>query len=169
MSQPVKIGNTFAFIFWGLFLVLGYHFFDGKLSEDVNPNQNPESYINGQMATLVLEQNRMGHYVVNGLLNNYPVTFLLDTGATNVAVPKGVADAIGLKYGQPVSVNTANGTAKAYMTTIDNLTIGKLQFGAMRATIVPGMQGDELLLGMNALKQVEFTQREGRLTLKQIQ
>jgi aspartyl protease family protein len=167
MSEPKKIGKTFAFIFWGLFLLLGYQFFDNKLAQRTNPNQSPESYVDGGLTTLVLQQNRMGHYVTNGMLNNYPVTFMLDTGATNVAVPKHIADAIGLQYGQPISVNTANGTAKAYMTNITSLSIGKMQFGAMRATIVPGMTGDELLLGMNALKQVEFTQKNGVLTLKQ--
>lgn len=167
MSEPKKIGKTFAFVFWGLFLVLSFVFFDSKLAEQQNPNQNPDSFVSGATTTLVLQQNRSGHYVASGTLNHYPVTFMLDTGATNVAVPKNVADAIGLQYGQPISVNTANGTAKAYMTTIDNLSIGEMQFGSMRATIVPGMLGDELLLGMNALKQVEFTQRGKTLTLKQ--
>lgn len=167
MSEPVKIGKTFAYVFWGLFLVLGYQFFDGQLSEQANPNQRPNSYVEGQSNVLILEQNRMGHYVVNGLVNNYPVTFLLDTGATNVAVPKSVADAIGLEYGRQISVNTANGTAKAYITRIEQLKIGELRFSGIQATIVPGMAGDELLLGMNALKQVEFSQKNGRLTLKQ--
>ena len=167
MSEPVKIGKTFAFIFWGLFLVLGYQFFDSQLQSQANPNQNPNSFTQGQSNVLVLEQNRRGHYVVNGMVNHYPVTFLLDTGATNVAVPKSVADVIGLQYGQAITVNTANGSAKAYMTTIQDLSIGKLYFNSIRATIVPGMAGDELLLGMNALKQVEFTQKNGRLTLTQ--
>ena len=165
MSEAKQIGKTFAFVFWGLFLFLGYQFFDGYLSKQRNPNQNPSSFKRGTQSVLVLKRNRMGHYVATGQINGYPVTFLLDTGATDVAVPKSVADAIGLRYGAPISVSTANGSATAYRTEIHALSIGELKFNQVRASILPGMKGDEILLGMSALKQVEFSQRGDELTL----
>lgn len=168
MSEPKKIGKSFAFIFWGLFLVLGYQFFDGQLAKQYNPNQQPESYQSGAESVLVLQQNRMGHYVTSGRINAYPVTFLLDTGATTVAVPKHIADSIGLPYGAQMRVSTANGNASAYATEIRELRIGELTLTNVRATIMPGMRDDEILLGMSALKQVEFTQRGKQLTLRSI-
>lgn len=168
MTQPKQIGKSFSYIFWILFLVVGFLFFDSFLSKKYNPNQSPDSFSNGQQQVLVLKRNRMGHYVASGFINNYPVTFLLDTGATNVAIPKHVAEAIGLPYGTPHRVNTANGVATAYRTEISSLAIADFQFGAVGATIVPGMLDDEILLGMSALKRVEFTQRGDTLTLKSI-
>ena len=166
MSQANQLGKKFAYIFWGLFLLLGYWFFESQLNKQYNPNQDPSSYRAGEQSVLVLKRNRMGHYVTSGQINGYPVTFLLDTGATDVAVPKQVADAIGLPYGAQIRVGTANGQATAYRTEIRNLNIGELKFTEVRASILPGMNGDEILLGMSALKRVEFSQRGDQLTLK---
>ncbi len=166
MSQIIRIGKSFAYAFWILFLVMGVYVFDGFLSQKHNPNQSPDTYAVGNEQVLVLKQNRMGHYVASGFINNYPVTFLLDTGATNVAIPKHVADAIGLPYGAPFRANTANGIATGYRTEIDSLAISDFQFGRVSASILPGMKDDEILLGMSALKRVEFTQRGDTLTLK---
>ena len=166
MSQAKQIGKKFAYIFWGLFLFLGYQFFDGQLTKQHNPNQQPHSFRSGEQSVLVLKRNRMGHYVTSGQINGVPVTFLLDTGATDVAVPQRVADAIGLPYGAQISVGTANGRATAYRTEIRNQNIGELRFNQVRASILPGMKSDEILLGMSALKQVEFSQRGDELTIK---
>jgi len=167
MTQAKQIGKRFAFIFWGLFLFIGYQFFDSHLAKQRNPNQNPNSFVSGSQSVLVLQRNRMGHYVTSGQINGYPVTFLLDTGATDVAIPQQVADVIGLPYGTPMRVGTANGNATAYRTEIQNLTIGELDFGQVRASILPGMKDNQILLGMSALKQVEFSQRGEQLTIKQ--
>jgi aspartyl protease family protein len=91
---------------------------------------------------------------------------MLDTGATNVAVPQAVANKVGLRKGRAVQVNTANGIATAYTTVIDQLNLGEIQLFDVKASIVPGMQGNQILLGMNVLKQVEFRQLGDQLTLK---
>ena len=148
-------------------MFIGYQFFDSHLSKQHNPNQEPSTFVSGNQSVLVLKRNRMGHYVTSGQINGYPVTFLLDTGATDVAIPKQVADVIGLPYGAPMRVNTANGSATAYRTEIQNLNIGEFHFGQVRASILPGMKDNEILLGMSALKQVEFSQRGDQLTIKQ--
>ena len=166
MSDQQQLGKRFAFIFWGLFLFIGYQFFDSQLTKQHNPNQAPSSFVSGEQTVLVLQRNRMGHYVTSGKINGFPVTLLLDTGATDLAIPKSVADAIGLPYGAPMRVRTANGEATAYRTEIQNLSIGELQFGQVRASIIPGKDDDEILLGMSALKQVEFSQRGDQLTIK---
>ena len=92
--------------------------------------------------------------------------FLLDTGATDVAVPGALAQELGLEAGAPVSVNTANGRSTGYRTRLSELTLGDIRLQDVRALIVPGMDGDEVLLGMSALKQLEFTQRDGTLVLR---
>jgi aspartyl protease family protein len=63
-------------------------------------------------------------------------------------------------------VNTANGRATGYRTRLDELTLGEIRLHNVRALITSGMDGDEVLLGMSALKQLEFTQRAGTLVLR---
>lgn len=165
-QQPKQIGKSFAFIFWGLLLVFFYFFFEDKLIEQVNPNQSPQSYSVGNQQLTVLKRNRFGHYVTSGKINNQDVIFMLDTGATTVAVPSGIAAQLNLPQGSAVRVNTANGVATAYNTQIRKLTLGEIELYDVRASIVPGMQGEQILLGMSVLKQVEFSQVGDELTLK---
>ena len=165
-SDNIKIGKQFSVIFWILFLVVGYWFFSDQLESQQNPNQQPVSFVNGSTSTLVLKRNRQGHYVTSGYINGQPVTFLLDTGATDVAVPEYIASSIGLQRGQSVRVGTANGSAVAYRTEINELKIGELRLRNLRASILPGMKSDQVLLGMSALKQVAFSQSGDELTIQ---
>lgn len=142
--------------------------FDGVLQNQTNPNQNP---LNRETASgireVVLEQNRQGHYMANGRINNIPVTFLLDTGATDVAIPQGIAEAAGLQRGYSGRAATANGTITVYTTAVRQLAIGNIVLHDIDASITPSMAGDTILLGMSALRQIEFTQRGTTLTLHQ--
>jgi len=94
------------------------------------------------------------------------VTFLLDTGATDVVIPAQLAESAGLQPGQAMRAMTANGLVTVYSTTIPTLHLGDITLYDVRASINPGMQGDTVLLGMSALRQVEFTQRADTLTLR---
>ena len=61
--------------------------FGDLLEKQVNPNQEPESMRIDNQTEVRLKQNRAGHYVTSGYINDVPVTFLVDTGATDVSVP----------------------------------------------------------------------------------
>ena len=62
---------------------------------------------------------------------------------------------------------TANGRTRTYATVIDELKLGAITLYNVRASITTGMFDDGVLLGMSALKSVEFTHRDGTLTLTQ--
>ena len=47
------------------------------------------------------------------------------------------------------------------------MQLGELSVDNVRANINPGMRGNEILLGMSFLKQLEFTQRGDTLTIRQ--
>ncbi|MGA9223756.1 MAG: TIGR02281 family clan AA aspartic protease, partial [Pseudomonas graminis] len=111
--------------------------------------------------------NRDGHFVMTGQINTRSVQFMLDTGATNVAVPENVAQALRLERGERVQVSTANGRTDAFRTTLQRLQIGDIVLNNVRALVVPGLDGEQVLLGMSAVKQLEFTQRGGTLLLRQ--
>lgn len=161
--DPPNISNGVWIIIWLVILMLMIKFFDGQI-EDLN---HIEQYDQGP-STLVLKRATNGHYFARGYINQTPVTFLLDTGATNVAIPLAIANQIGLQRGYQHETITANGRSIAYQTRLDTLEIGNIQLFDVNASIVEGFQGEQILLGMSALKQLEFSQKGDLLTLKQL-
>ncbi|MBL4573543.1 MAG: TIGR02281 family clan AA aspartic protease [Gammaproteobacteria bacterium] len=142
-------------------------FFDDQIQKQINPNQNPLSMqLSSGVREVVLQQNRQGHYVASGTVNNVPVLFLLDTGATDVAIPESIALAAGLQRGKISRASTANGVISVYSTRIAKLTLGNIVLEDVNASITTSMVGNTILLGMSALRQVEFSQRGGELTLR---
>jgi aspartyl protease family protein len=150
--------------FWLTFLGLFWLGFTEFFDRQQNPNRHLQVEEGG--GELVLKRNRSGHYVVPGTINGQPVVFLLDTGATQVSVPAHLAQALNLAAGQGEAIATANGTGTAYATQIDELRFGPFRFTKVRGHLNPGQEDDQILLGMNALKHLEFTQRNDTLTLR---
>lgn len=163
-----KIGRTFVWLAWIIAIALLMFVFQGVLDDQYNPNSQPHVSLNSAgQAEVVLQQNRQGHYVTKGTINELPVTFLLDTGATQVSIPASVADKLQLDSYDSYPVQTANGTVTVYRTKIDQLSIGNIFLYNVAAHINPAMKSDEILLGMSALKKVEFSQRGKQLTLRE--
>ena len=164
-----QTGQGMYYIAWILAIFLFYLLFDGVVKNRINPNQQPVSH-NTQFSTeVILNRNYAGHYVANGRINNIAVTMLVDTGATSIAIPENIAKEMGLTKGQSIQVSTANGFSRAWLTTINSLTIGDIQLFNLQATINPGMNhSDEILLGMAALRYLDFSQKGDALILQQI-
>ncbi len=141
--------------------------FAARLERQRNPNGWPDGVEGGGgIVTVTLAANRQGHYLANGSINGRTVEFLVDTGATTIAVPQVVAERIGLKPGAPMTVVTAAGPARAYATRIESVVLGGIERRDLPATIVPRMSGGEVLLGMNFLGTLEFAQRGNQLELR---
>jgi aspartyl protease family protein len=117
-------------------------------------------------AMVVLEQDRNGHYEAEGQINGQAVTFLVDTGATDVALPESTARALGLDFGPKVQVMTAAGPATAWLTRLDEVTVGGIRRRNVRASITSG-EFDGILLGMSFLKHYGLQQQDGKLVIRQ--
>lgn len=153
---------------WVSILALLTLYFGDVIDRQRNPNQQVASeVIDGGVREVVLQRNRMGHYVATGEINGQPVVFLLDTGATGVAVPAAIAQRLGLARGRAFVSNTANGQARSFETRLQEVALGDIRLQNVRASISPGLQMNEVLLGMSFLKFIEFTQRGNTLTLRQ--
>ncbi len=162
-----SIGRGMMYIAWGIGIALATWYFSSLEEKQYNPNQSPASMRSSGFTEVTLRQNRYGHYVTTGIVNDKEVVFLLDTGATDVAIPASLEKYLDLQRGYPIQVHTANGTATAYKTKIDYLKIGDIVLNNVSASITPTMQGEDILLGMAALKQLEFRQKGKYLTLIQ--
>ncbi|MAW28060.1 MAG: TIGR02281 family clan AA aspartic protease [Gammaproteobacteria bacterium] len=162
-----KTGRAMMFMACVLGLALLTMFFSSALERQRNPNQNPVTKSGDGVVEVVLQRNRQGHYVLTGMINGRSVEFLLDTGATDVVLPEAIATQLGLEAGRAGRAMTANGTVTVYETRLNHLQLGDIRLSNVRASINPAMPSPAILLGMSALKQIEFVQRGDTLTLRQ--
>ncbi|MGB5279386.1 MAG: TIGR02281 family clan AA aspartic protease [Gammaproteobacteria bacterium] len=166
-----RAGTAMTTVAWIMFLFILFGAFDYLFSQRNNPNQNivtNEYYVaSGLQKEIVLQRNAYGHYVSSGTINDHEVVFLLDTGASDIAVPESLANDIGLTKNQRIVVSTANGNTRAFRTRLASVAIGDIKLYDLSAIILTNMPGKEILLGMNFLKHFEITQKGKTLTIKQ--
>jgi aspartyl protease family protein len=168
VREQKRMGTAMQALVWLVLLALGVAFFGDFLDRQYNPNQAVQTqYAEGGLREVVLQRNKFGHYVTTGAINGQPVTFMLDTGATGVAIPQGVAAQLGLRPGRAFQTQTANGIGVGYAVTLQSVSVGAIELLDVPASIAPGLQTEEILLGMSFLKHIEFTQRGDTLILRQ--
>lgn len=119
------------------------------------------------VSSVTLYANTQGHFVSDCLINGASLKFLLDTGATTVALNSGDAKFANIDYkrGQTVQVGTANGVVTAYRVTIDHLKIGGITLNQVEASVLEGGSPSVVLLGMSALNRLDMKQQDIALTL----
>ena len=117
--------------------------------------------------TVVLSQDKNGHYYAKGKINGHSVNFVVDTGATSVAIPEAMANVLGLAKGNVITTTTANGTAVGSSTILGKVELGSIERYSVDAVILPNMQTNEILLGMSFLKKLKIVQDKSQLTISQ--
>ena len=167
-GETRKLGMGMLIGGWIVLLVLIASLFDNRLAQLFNPNQQllSEPLPAGNREVTLLP-NRLNHYVFTARVNAQDVVMMVDTGATHVAIPETVATRLGLPRGRSYWVNTANGRSRVYDTVLDELAIGPIRLYNVTASITPGLDGEVALLGMSALKQLQFSRDGDRLLLRQ--
>ncbi len=125
------------------------------------------SNANAGVASVTLYANTEGHFISECYVNGAPLKFLLDTGATTVALNSGDAKfaKIDYKRGEPIQVSTANGIATAYRVTIATLKIGAVTLNQVEASVIEGGSPSVVLLGMSALNRLDMKRQDIALTL----
>ena len=167
-QQASSIGLAMIVIAWLLLLAMLGLYFQDKLALHLNPNQVPEMLVLDDRQSLVLNANRQQHFVMTGKVNGIKTMLIIDTGATRVAIPADIARSLQLQPGKKGISYTANGPVETYQTSIALLELGEIKLTNVDAEINPGMNGiGKILLGMSALSQIEFSQRNGQLILRQ--
>jgi aspartyl protease family protein len=115
--------------------------------------------------SVTLYADSRGHFITDGSVNGIPVRFMVDTGATVIALPASDARRLGMDYlkGARGMVQTANGPAPAYRVQLDVVKLGDVQLNNVEAIVIE--QGlNVALLGMSFLNRVEM-RREGELMM----
>ncbi|MCV6627843.1 MAG: retroviral-like aspartic protease family protein [Cellvibrionaceae bacterium] len=150
----------------GLLLAWGIYSYEPDITEPyLNAAEPKTSYLNNGQAVVTIKQDSQGHYLFIGEINGKKVKFLLDTGATLVAVPPGVARYLGLPFGQSVKSHTANGESISYLSRARQIKVGGITLNNIEASIATGFEGDTILLGMSFLKNLSVKQEAGKMYL----
>lgn len=158
-EQYIRTGRIMFFLVWILLFVglfLFFHYYDKRAIHDI-------SYTSHE---LILNADRSGHYRVAGTINHNAVEFLIDTGATTVALGESTARRLALQGRYPIIVSTANGKVQGSVTRLEQLTFGGFKLHDVKAVIVPNIDDDSILLGMNVLSRFTIEQKKNRLVLK---
>lgn len=114
---------------------------------------------------IVLPMGPGGHFNAQGAINGKPVTFMVDTGATTIALSQGEANRIGLdwKRGRPGLSSTANGTVPVYAINLSSVRVGNVEIANVAAVVVPS-EMPAVLLGNSFLNR--FTMRRDNDTMR---
>jgi aspartyl protease family protein len=108
-----------------------------------------------------------GHFYIAGTINNQPVEFLVDTGATTTAVSAEMARKIGLARGQQITVHTANGTTQGEESSDNTIVLGGITISGVNVITLSNMDG-YALLGQNVLNHLQITQTPEGMVLRAV-
>jgi len=117
--------------------------------------------------SVTLTADSRGHYQTLGQINGGTVQFLVDTGATTIAMSSTRARQLGLNYlnGERGYTQTANGKAAAYRITLDTVRVGDITLHNVDAMVLEGDSLPVVLLGMSFLSRTEMKRDGQALTL----
>jgi aspartyl protease family protein len=112
--------------------------------------------------SVTLAADTAGHFLSDGSVNGMPIRFLVDTGASMIALPGAEAERMGLDYrkGQRGFVQTAGGRVATYTVRLDTVRVGSIELAGVDAVVIE--QGLSVaLLGMTFLNRVDM-RRDGQ-------
>ena len=130
-----------------------------------------DSYFENNQKTnheISIEKNTTGHFLTSGKINNFPVEFLVDTGASVIGLNKKIAEEIGLNYraGRIVNIQTASGSVKAYKINLATVSVGGIVLSNVEAVVNDSLHPEIPLLGMSYLQSVELRYKKNKLFMK---
>ncbi len=111
-----------------------------------------------------------GMYTTGGSINGMPVKFLVDTGASIIAMNSQDARRLGIDYqrsGTAGTVSTASGVERAYQVSLDSVKVGDILLRNVEAAVLEGPYPPVVLLGMSFLGRVEMENQGSMLVLRQ--
>ncbi|HIC47857.1 MAG TPA: TIGR02281 family clan AA aspartic protease [Methylophaga aminisulfidivorans] len=134
------------------------------LGDRINSN-----YIEAEKKTAVTLWPTNGMYTTTGNINGYTISFLVDTGASTIAMNAATASRLGIDYlrGQQVGIRTASGSSVGYKVKLDYVQLEQIKLHNVDAVVLDGEEPSVTLLGMSFLGQLDIQHNGERLDLRQ--
>jgi aspartyl protease family protein len=149
-----------AYLAWITIAVALYFYFDGKL----RPRAERVTLADGARE-IVIARALDGHHYVEGEINGYPITFVVDTGASVVSINVEAARKAGLPEGRAATFGTAAGSAQGSIVARQRVTAGGVSVDDLSVAVIPGLS-EYGLLGQNFLRHMDVIQSGEKLTLR---
>lgn len=107
-------------------------------------------------------------YITQGSINNFSIEFMVDTGATWVAMSETVARRLGINYyrGKAGYAGTASGVAAIYKVNLNRVKVGNIELRNVPAAVISGYRSHQVLLGNSFLKKCEMTRTKQVMILR---
>ena len=120
----------------------------------------------GQGNRIVLSAGSGGHFMTAGQINGRAVQFVVDTGATSVAMSAADAERAGINYkgGQPVQLSTANGVTQGFRIKLNSVRVGDVEVYDVEAVVIPQPM-TYMLLGNSFLTRFQMIRENDQMTL----
>jgi len=131
--------------------------------DPIPPRYEDSTYYNKTPGIISIKADRQGHFRGKLLINNVAMPFMIDTGATNTAIPKKLAILANLPMGRKVRTSTAGGYIFSTRTRINQLKIGNVTLRNLDGSINKYL--NEVLVGMSTLKHFKMSLNDDTLTL----
>ena len=121
----------------------------------------------GASQRIVLAGDSRGHFVNTGTINGRVMQYMVDTGASTIAIGRTDADRMVLNYknGEPVRMNTANGVAQGWRIRLDSVRLGDVEVLGVEAIVTPEPM-PYVLLGNSFLTQFQMTRINDQMVLE---
>jgi len=135
------------------------------------PAVAPPPTYSGGARTVVIRRDNRGHFAVDGVVDGRRIGFMVDTGASVIALTQRDAGRLGFHPAQReyvAQVRTANGTLRAAPVSLGMVEVGGVMVRNVDALVMPDEALSENLLGLSFLSRLRrFEYREGRLVLEE--
>jgi aspartyl protease family protein len=127
------------------------------------------AFVGASKGSVTLYPNN-GHFFADGLINGVSVRFLVDTGASSVAMSSSTARRVGIDYqknGSRSASNTAGGVVPTYRIKLDKVQVGEITLYNVDGNVLENMDPSFVLLGMSFLGQLDMKRDGTKMELLQ--
>jgi len=135
-----------------------------RMGVDINTTLAAPTVLRVQIA-----RDNHGMFTTAGAINGTPVGFMVDTGATSVAMNAATAARLGIAFrheGKAMMVHTAAGPAKAWQVMLKSVRVGEIERQQVEAVVIEAKTSNEILLGMSFLSTVKMEKQSNLLVLE---
>ncbi|UAW98095.1 TIGR02281 family clan AA aspartic protease [Halopseudomonas nanhaiensis] len=143
---------------------------DGQAREFGLETDYSEAYTDREKIRVSIPRGAGGHYRTNGSINGQGVAFMVDTGATSVAMNSEQARRLGVDYkldGTPIKATTASGQVSGYRVSLARVKVGNIELSNVDGLVLEGAFPLEVLLGMSYLRRVRMEDQGTVMVLEQ--
>ena len=160
--------NTVSLLRWGTLGILAFWLaVMAGLYLAMDYVRQPRAAVVAADGALVIARGSDGHFRVAGSINGQPVRFMVDTGASLIAVSDALAQQAGLQGGQVTQFRTANGVRQGRVVAAQSVAVGAFVVSGLRVgTGYTGEAAGDALLGQNFLQHFDVQMQRDRMVLR---